>query len=466
MQTLSVKEKAVKINISSGYFGTVAEIGGGQETARHLFQAGGASNSIAKSVSAYGKEFSDHYYGQGTDTRYVGRDRLCHMLGCEYRELVSLLSESRSDKKFFAFANTVETLNFHKTNRGHGWLGVAFEGSNRNHPNFVYIHVNLHENDGLLQQYSLGTLGVNLIYAALFMSQNPRESLISLLDNLGRDRVEVDFIHVEGPDFAGVDNRSLNVQLVWHDMTPAIMFDKTGAVYQPSDMLYKKNVLVFRGVFRPINNLGLDIIEHSLEVFKRDEDYQPDNTIAFCEITLNHLKKDDALDERDFLDRVDLLNQLGQNVMVSNFRRFFRLVEYFGRFRMQKLRMVIGMPTFIKVLNKEAYTDLRGGFLEAMGKLFAQKTKIYLYPSLDSKTGMPMLLSDAGLPEDIQHVINFLQANRKILVLSNAETRYLSISGEEVANLIASNNPSFANFVPSLVADIIKDKGLFGWVKS
>ena len=139
----------------------------------------------------------------------------------------------------------------------------------------LYEVITLLENDGLLQQYSLGTLGVNLIYAALFKYTEPRESLVSLLDNLARDRVEVDFIHVEGPDFPGVDNRMLNVQLVWHDMTPAIMFDRMGAVYQPSDMLYKKNVLVFRGVFRPINNLGLDIIEHSLEVFKRDEDYQP-----------------------------------------------------------------------------------------------------------------------------------------------------------------------------------------------
>ncbi len=466
MDVLSTKEKAVKININSGYFGTIAEIGGGQETARHLFQAGGASNSIAKSVSAYGKEFSDHYYGQGTDIRYVGRDRLCHMLGCEYRELVTLLSDSRHDKKFFAFANTVETLNFHKTNRGHGWLGVAFEGSDRHKPNFVYIHVNLLENDGLLQQYSLGTLGVNLIYAALFKYTEPRESLVSLLDNLARDRVEVDFIHVEGPDFPGVDNRMLNVQLVWHDMTPAIMFDRMGAVYQPSDMLYKKNVLVFRGVFRPINNLGLDIIEHSLEVFKRDEDYQPDNTIAFCEITLNHLKQDDDLDERDFLDRVDLLNQLGQSVMVSNFRRFFKLVDYFGRFRMQKLRMVIGLPTFIKVLNKEAYDDLRGGFLEAMGKLFAQKTKVYLYPSLDANSRLPLLLRDAELPKDIQSIIEYLELNRKIVLLNNAQTRYLSISSEEVARLISANDSAFVKYVPPLVAETIQQKGLFGWKKA
>ena len=284
---LSTKEKSVQININSKYYGAIAEIGGGQETARHLFQAGGASNTVAKSISAYDKSFSDHFYNQGTPSRYVAEDRLQKMLDYEYGELIEIL-DHKIEKKFFAFANTVETLNFMKTNKGSGWLGIAVEGSDRHRANKILIHVKLLENDTLLQQYTLGTLGINLIYAGLFHWDDPRNVLLSLLDNLDSGRVEVDYIFVEGPDMELVDNRLLNLMLVSNDMTPAIMFDKSGKVQQPSDMLYQKNVVLMRGYFRPISNLGLEFIEDSLSIFKRDENYTPDNTIAFCEISLKY----------------------------------------------------------------------------------------------------------------------------------------------------------------------------------
>ncbi|MEI7503701.1 MAG: hypothetical protein WCJ61_10495, partial [Paludibacter sp.] len=201
MNTLSTKEKSVHINIDSKYYGTIAEIGGGQETARHLFQAGGASNTIAKSISAYDKLFSDHFYNDGAPARYVAEDRLRKMVSYEYDELIKIL-DHKNPKKFFAFANTVETLNFSKTNLGNGWLGIAVEGTDRYHPNLFFIHVKLHENDTLLQQYSLGALGINLIYGGLFEWKDPRNILLSLLDNLDTSRVEVDYAFVEGPDMA------------------------------------------------------------------------------------------------------------------------------------------------------------------------------------------------------------------------------------------------------------------------
>ncbi|HKJ41649.1 MAG TPA: hypothetical protein VKA27_06110, partial [Sunxiuqinia sp.] len=311
---LSTKEKSVHINIDSMYYGAIAEIGGGQETARHLFQAGGASNTVAKSISAYDKVFSDHFYNQDNPSRYVAEDRLKKMVDYEYGELIEIL-DKKNPQKFFAFANTVETLNFKKTNQGNGWLGIAVEGTDRYHPNKILIHVNLHENDTLLQQYSLGTLGINLIYGGLFQWEDPRKILLSLLDNLDADRVEVDYIYVDGPDMSWVDNRLLNLMLVSNNMTPAIMFDELGKVRQPSDMLYKKNVMLMRGNFRPISNLGLKFIRDSLTIFKRDEDYKPDNTIAFCEISLHSLMQDRKVNEKDFLHRVDLLNMMGQSVM-------------------------------------------------------------------------------------------------------------------------------------------------------
>lgn len=459
---LSIKEKSVHINIDSKYYGAIAEIGGGQETARHLFQAGGASNTVAKSISAYDKLFSDHFYNHGTLSRYVAEDRVKKMVDYEYDELIEIL-DKKNIKKFFAFANTVETLNFAKTNKGNGWLGIAVEGSDRYHPNKIFIHVKLNENDTLLQQYTLGSLGINLIHGGLFQWEDPRKILLSLLDNLSVDRVEVDYIFVEGPDMSFCDNRLLNLMLVSNNMTPAIMFDQSGKVQQPGDMLHQKNVLLMRGYFRPINNLGIEFIEDSLAIFKRDENYKPDNTIAFCEISLKNLMKDEKVDEKDFLHRVDLLNMMGQSVMISKFYRYFQLVKYFGQFKMNKLRIVVGLPTFDKILDSSNYTDLRGGLLEATGALFQENVKMYLYPYINMNTNEVVYPDDTHFSETTKLLWQYLNATNKIIILKGIPSKKLEISSALISELIENGDDRFSNFVPSIVFEHIKNNKLFGY---
>lgn len=459
---LSTKEKSVHINIDSNYYGAIAEIGGGQETVRHLFQAGGASNTVAKSVSAYDKLFSDHFYNQGKPSRHVAEERLRKMIDYEYGELIEIL-DNKSTRKFFAFANTVETLNFAKTNHGNGWLGIAVEGTDRYLPNKMFIHVKLHENDTLLQQNTLGALGINLICGGLFQWEDPREVLLSLLDNLDTGRVEVDYVYVEGPDLEWVDNRLLNLMLVSNDMTPAIMFDQSGKVQQPGDMLYKKNVIVLRGYFRPINNLGMEFIEDSLANFKRDEDYRPDNTIAFCEISLKYLIQNEKVNEKDFLHRVDLLNMMGQSVMVSKFYRYFQLVKYFAQFKLIKLRIVVGLPTFENILDPTNYTDLHGGLLEAMGALFQENVKVYLYPYLDTNSGKVIYPEDSYFTEPNKMLWQYLNITKKILVLKSIQPKTLEIHSEYISKLIENGDESLINYVPEKVYHHIKRNKLFGY---
>jgi len=460
--TLSTKEKSVHININSNYYGAIAEIGGGQETVRHLFQAGGASNTVAKSISAYDKLFSDHFYNQGNPARHVAEDRLRNMIDHEYGELIEIL-DKKNTRKFFAFANTVETLNFTKTNHGNGWMGIAVEGTDRYHPNKMFIHLKLHENDTLLQQNTLGALGINLIYGGLFQWEDPRDVLLSLLDNLDSGRVEVDYVYVEGPDLGWIDNRLLNLMLVSNDMTPAIMFDQSGKVQQPGELLYKKNVIVLRGYFRPINNLGMEFIEDSMANFKRDEDYRPDNTIAFCEISLKYLIQNKKVNEKDFLNRVDLLNMMGQSVMISKFYRYFQLVKYFAQFNLIKLRLVVGLPTFDKIMDPSNYTDLRGGLLEAMGALFQEKVKVYLYPYIDMNSGEAIYPEDSHFSESNRMLWQYLIATKKILILKSIQPKTLEISSEYISGLIENGDENLINFVPEKVYQLIKQNKLFGY---
>lgn len=462
---LTVQRKALDINLDRSIYGSFAEIGGGQEVSRYFFQAGGASGTIAKTISAYDKLYSDELYCTDKPSkRYVSRERLELMLETEYTELVNLLSPKKeSGTRFFTFADTVTTLNFKKDNIAHGWMGVRFQLHEGSEANQIIIHVRLHENDSLLQQNTLGILGVNLVYACFYLWEWPNSFLQSLLDNLSTDRVEITMIHMSGPELSYVDNRLLGVQLVKNGMTSAIMFDRYGNVQEPDDMLYKKNVLVFRGSFRPITYAGVDILKSSYSLFKKDEDYDKFTTLPICEITLNNLLESGDFDERDFLDRVDLLNDIGQNVMVSNFREFYKLVDFLTQFRIIKLRLAIGILTFEKVLDESYYHDLRGGLLEALGKLFPPNVKMYIYPSIDKESNELFTTDKLIFPPETDYLFRHLMVNRCILDIPLVNPRFMEIFSHMVLDRIQKKDPAWEELVPNFIAKRIKERRLFGY---
>ncbi|MCF8229882.1 MAG: hypothetical protein K9G58_15610 [Bacteroidales bacterium] len=463
-EVLSTNRKALRLNLDASIYGSFAEIGGGQEASRNFFTAGGASGTVAKTISAYDKKFSDKLYNNNQPGRYVSEGRLSKMLKTEYDDLISLLHKDEGpDKRYFVFANTVATINYKKDNYSHGWLGIRFQLKPGAEPNEVVMHVNLHENDAVLQQQSLGVLGVNFIYASYHYHDRPNVFLKSLLDNLDRDRVEITLIRMSGSDMDYVDNRLLSVQLVNNGMTSATMFDRNGNVQQPSDMLYKKNVMAFRGSFRPITYVGFDMLKTSFAMFKKDKDYEKENTVSLCEMTLNNLLEEGKFDERDFLDRADMLIGMGQNVMVSNYREYYKLVDYFSQFRIRNLRVVIGIPTFLNVLDQRYYTQLKGGILEAFGKLFTDNMKLYVYPTKDSETGGLMTSENIPLDDGLRYLYRYLVENRKIIDLEGVNTDKLHIKSREVLKMIRNDSDGWELLVPVYIEEFIKTNHLFGF---
>ncbi len=460
---IPTNRKALQINLDTNFYGSFAEIGGGQEVARQFFLAGGASGTVAKTVSAYDKRFSDARYNDNKPGRYVSEDRLIKMLRHEYHEVEKLLSETRPQALFFAFADTVEILNYAKTNYAHGWMGARFQLKPDGKPNTVVLHVKLLENDGLQQQVTLGVLGVNLLYACKNFYDDPSRFLLSLMDNLSADRFRISALRMSGPDMEYVDNRLLAVQLVKNGMAHAMMFDKKGNVQQPSEMLYKKNVLAFRGEFRPITYVVKDILRQSLELFQKDETYEPGNTLSFCEISLNNLLSEGEEDMRDFLERVNMLNTIGQNVMISDFKEYYKLVDFFSQFKLKNLRVVMGVPALEKVMDRKYYENLKGGILQAMGLLFPRNMKLYIYPTLKT-TGKGQKLVDSHNIEvapDIKLIYEYLIQNRLILDLKSHLPHHLFIKSREVQKMIRENNPEWERYVPMEVAKAIKEKALF-----
>ena len=262
-QIPSMRDKTLRINLNENIYGTFAEIGAGQETVRHFFRSGGGSGTIAKAMSAYDKDFSDAIYGIEEDGRYVTESRLKKMLSHEV-ELIEqrLKRDKHPNKLFFSYANTVATIDFAKQFKGHGWVGIKFQVEPDEEYNEITLHIRFKETDARLQQETLGTLGVNLIYGAFYKYNDPKKLLRYLYDHLDKDQLEIDTINFSGPQFTNVDNRLMSLQLVKNGMTDAVMFGPDGKNILPAAILYKKNILALRGSFRPVTQVNMDMYEN------------------------------------------------------------------------------------------------------------------------------------------------------------------------------------------------------------
>lgn len=463
---LTPKQKALQVNLNDKIYGSFAEIGAGQEVADWFFKAGAASGTIAKTMSAYDMAFSDAIYGAEESGRYVCEPRLVKMLQHEFVLLEERLRGLRPETCFFSLANTVTMLNFAKTNQGHGWMGLRFQLDPNKAPNTIILHVNLKDNHRHLQQEAIGVLGVNLIYGAYAHSQDINRFISSLMENLSADRIEVDMLRVAGPDFEEVDNRLVALKLVRNGMTDAAMFGPDGNVLQPSDALYRRNILALRGRFRPVTHVNLDMLETGKDLFEQEEDVNPKTTVVLAELTLNNLKvkSEGSIDEQDFLDRVDILCSLGKTVLISNYQEYYRLVEYLSKLnRGKKIGIVLGVYNLSDVFKEKFYTNLNGGILEAFGKLFGQNVKLYIYPARIPGSDDLLTCDNFQLPENLRDLYKYLLSNSKLADLEDANTDLLHIFSDQVVSMIQTGVNGWESMVPDLVAEQIKERCLFGY---
>jgi hypothetical protein len=464
-EILSANQKALQLNLDTRRYGTFAEIGAGQEVARWFFRAGGASGTVAKTISAYDMAVSDAIYGPAE--RYVSRQRLLAMLDYEYPLLLERLDKKRGDSTaFFVFADTVATGSFQRHDEGHGWLGIRFQAEPRQPPSEIIIHVRMLDKDAERQQDALGIVGVNLIHGSCYSHQQPADLIHSLLDNLTWERIEVDMIRFSGPAFAGVDNRLMALQLVEHDLTEAAMFTADGETVQWGEVLYKKPVLVQRGSFRPLTTPMLDMLQRAEEQFVQEESSKGEQPIVILEMTLRQLQVKDAIDHRDFLDRVDTLAALGKPVLVSNFLRYHRLVSYLSRYTQKDIGLPLGLARLRDVFDEKFYADLPGGMMESLGQLFRRGVKMFVYPSLDPASGRLTTVGNLEVPSNLRHLYAHVVENKFVEDIRNYDRDCLSVFSGDVLKKIQSGDASWEKMVPPPIAGVIKEKKLFGWKKS
>jgi hypothetical protein len=459
---LDTHQKALQINLDNTKYGTFAEIGAGQEVARWFFRVGGAAGTIAKSISAYDMTVSDSIYG--ACGRYVSRPRLETMLDYEFKLLAERLATKRGENtRFFVFADTVAAKSYTRQDDCHGWMGIRFQAKPGGEPSQIILHVSLLDRENLLQQEALGVLGVNLIHAALYEPGGSVALLRQLLDDLSAERIEIDLIEFSGPAFAQVDNRLMSLELVHCGLSSAAMFTHKGKVIQPAEAFYKRPALVLRGSFRPVTNVTVDMIHSALALFVQEPTNQGEKPLVVTEMSLKNLLSGDAIDNRDFLDRVDILGTLGSPVLITNFGEFYRLANYLQHQTPMLIGLVTGVPTLREIFEEKYYANLAGGILESFGRLFKNDLKLYVYPLLDPSTQALITAANLRVAPKLQHLYDYLVENQHIQPIRDYRRESLSIFSRDVYRRMQEGDPTWVHDVPPGVALMICQRQLLGF---
>ncbi len=413
----NTRRKALKLNLDPLIYGSISEIGAGQEVAREFFQAGGASGTIAKTLSAYDMQMSDTIYGAEKGGRYVARPRLEAMLDREYSQLMDLIANTRSPKtKYFAFCDTVAAKAYNSDRDCHGWMGIRFQHKASAEQSQIILHVRMLDTSNRNQQEALGILGVNLIYSAFMHVSDPEALIDSLVDDLSWGRIEVNFVEFSGPAFSGIDNRKMNLRLVTSSLGPVVMFSKDGEAQVPSELIYKKHVLIFRGTFRPFDDIHAYIIDVGTKAMAEEQNLAEDNVLCFTEMNVARYLSEGLDEVSDLEERVIENTSRGFNVMVSSHFRYFRLSEYFSKFDERKIGFIMSVDNIRSLMDEKYYEGMEGGILEAMGKLFASDSKLLVFPNLTPE-GQLLTAENIKVPDTQKYFYRHLLHNRRVVPL-------------------------------------------------
>jgi len=371
--------KALALNLDTSIYGTLAEIGAGQEVARWFLRVGAASGTVAKTISAYDKVVSDDIYGAGT--RYVSKERLLAMLDFEYGLVLKRLTPTRGENtRFFVFADTVAARNYAGTNDQHGWLGIRFQHEPRAPESQLLLHINLHDSTAELQQQAIGVLGVNLIYATFHQRSDMESFLRGLFENLSRERIEADVIEFAGPAFTAQEARGWCLGLLRHNMSHAIVFDSSGRVVEPSSVLRKRPVVVIRGTFSHPELLDPGLFLSGKQRLAAEEGTPSEREpAAIAELSIRHVSRLETLSDDAMLECIRELTT-ERPVMVTNFAETYLLSRYFRRHTTEAVRFVVSVAAAVQIMRERFYEDLPGSLLEGLGRLLATNVKLYVAP--------------------------------------------------------------------------------------
>ncbi|MFZ0522887.1 MAG: hypothetical protein WAL95_17805 [Candidatus Acidiferrales bacterium] len=309
------------------------------------------------------------------------------MLDKEWTQLLAQLSDTRgSHTRFFAFVDTVSARNFAGTNDPHGWVGLRFQFQPGGPPNDVLLHINMRDPANVLQQEAIGILGVNLIYAAFYELQTVESFLAGLAQDVVEERIEIDYIDLRGPAFERWDRRTLLAHLVSGGFAEAVFFPSKGPTVPPTEVLYKKPVVLAPGYFGHVDpahsQVHMRLLASGIQELQKElGEMKAAPAGLFCLTAASFAPDEPVPDVPDLSRRIDGLLAAGGDVILFRQRELYHMTSFVHRYTHAPVRFVAGLSLIVRTL-EDVYGNLEGRLLEALARLFAQNVRIYAYPMI------------------------------------------------------------------------------------
>ena len=361
-------------------------------------------------------------------------------------------------------------------------MGIRFQLEPMGEMHDIILHVRMLDRENRLQQEAVGMLGVNLVYGAFHLTDNPDEFIQSLADGIDIERIEIDMIEFNGPDFEKSIIGSFVSKLTQSGLTDAIMFDQQGFVVQASEVLYKKSCLIERGSFRPVTKVNLDMLEKAKKQFVSREQVEEENLMVFMELTLGSLTDSGTIDYDDFISRIEVINACGYGVLVSNYFEYFKLASYLRGLIKKPIGLVMGLNNLADIFKQEYYSKLEGGILEAFGVLFKDNIRIYAYPveqetferyrqqfrrgdNVSIKESQDGLINVENLlvADNLRNLYKYIRENGFLETIKECDRENMRFFSRDIFEQILERAAGWKDNLPETVANMIESKNL--WTK-
>ena len=208
------------------------------------------------------------------------------------------------------------------------------------------------------------------------------------------------------------------------------------------------------------------MIEKGKQQFLKEEGIDEDNVRVIFELTLKDLTADGKILDKDFVDRAELLGTLGYTVMISNYLKHYKMVDYLSTIaRGHKMGVIVGVYNLQTIFDEKYYDNLPGGLLEAFGRGFGHNVKMFVYPANNVETGEIYSLGNFNIPTNLSGLLQYMKDNNKLAEFEEYNPKLLGIMSDEVLSKIKAGASSWEDDVPEAVVKAIKYYELFGYAK-
>ena len=258
--------------------------------------------------------------------------------------------------------------------------GLRFQQTPGGPANDVILHVNLRDESNLLQQAAVGILGVNLIYAVCHNLSSVDEFQMSLVDDLPLARIEIDCMELTGPAFSAWDTYFVHASLVTNGIAQAVIFPADGKLTPPTEVLYKKAVVMAPGSFDATEKFHEEMIEDTIAQLPKVELEQSKGAIGLFSLTCAPLGQEKpSLSTTAVVEHVAALRKLGSGVLVFRELELYKMSTFVNRFTKSRIHIACGLSLMVRAMH-DTYKELAGSLLEGIARLFRLNVRLSVFP--------------------------------------------------------------------------------------